>query len=137
MARILVIDDDPQVRAMMAQMLERSGHEVRVAADGEAGLRNLREAPADLAIVDVFMPSRDGLEVIAELRQELPALPVIAISGGMTARDSARLTRDVLQVAERSFGAARVLAKPIGWKQLVDAVDAVLGGSKVDPTMGD
>jgi CheY-like chemotaxis protein len=127
MARLLVIDDDPQVREMIGQMLERVGHEVRVAADGDAGLRSLRESPVDLAIVDVFMPSRDGLEVIAELRQERPALPVIAISGGLTTRDPASLTRDVLQVAEHSFGAARVLAKPIGWKQLVDAVDEVLG----------
>jgi DNA-binding response OmpR family regulator len=136
MARLLVIDDDPQVRAMMGQMLERAGHEVRVAADGDAGLRSLREAPADLAIVDVFMPTRDGLEVIAELRHERPALPVIAISGGLTTRDSARLTRTVLQVAEDSFGAARVLAKPIGWRELVAAVNEVLEAAAIDPTDG-
>jgi CheY-like chemotaxis protein len=136
MARILLVDDDPQIRAMMRQRLERAGHEVRVAADGDAGLRSLRAFPADLAIVDVFMPSRDGLEVILELRQERPALPVIAISGGMTAHDSARLTRHVLEVAEHSFGAARVLAKPIAWKLLVETVDELLAASGRAPAGG-
>lgn len=64
MARILVIDDDGQVRGAIRRILERAGHTVLDAADGEMGMRAHREGPADLIITDIFMPERDGIETI-------------------------------------------------------------------------
>lgn len=60
MARILVIDDDGQVRGAIRRILERAGHTVLDVADGEAGIRVYRERPTDLIIRDIFMPERDG-----------------------------------------------------------------------------
>src|SRR5260370_16043486 len=82
MARILVMDDDGVIRAAVRRILESAGHEVLEAADGAAGLRLHREQGADLVVVDIFMPGRDGVEVIRALRQEAPLAKVVAISGG-------------------------------------------------------
>src|SRR5690348_15443806 len=62
MARILVIDDEPQVLVVVEQMLRSAGHDVVLAADGREGLRRYREGPHDLIICDLFMPELDGLE---------------------------------------------------------------------------
>src|SRR5438045_9784306 len=82
MARILVIDDDAQVRGAVRRILERAGHTVEDVGDGNAGLRAHRERPADLIITDIFMPERDGIETIRQLRRESPQVKIIAISAG-------------------------------------------------------
>ncbi|HYT83054.1 MAG TPA: response regulator [Gemmatimonadales bacterium] len=72
MARILVIDDDGQVRRAVRRILERVGHAVVDVADGEAGMRAHRERPADLIVTDIFMPEQDGIETIQQVRREFP-----------------------------------------------------------------
>ena len=72
MARIHVIDDDGQVRGAVRRILERAGHTVLDAADGEAGIRVQREQPTNLIITDIFMSERDGIETIRQLRREFP-----------------------------------------------------------------
>src|SRR5437879_11210415 len=69
-ARILVMDDDGTLRGAIRVALEAAGYEVMEAADGQAGLRLQREQGADLVLVDIFMPERDGLEVVCALRAE-------------------------------------------------------------------
>jgi len=70
MARILLIDDDDQVRGAIRRILERAGYTVVDAPDGAAGIRAQREQPADVIITDIFMPQQDGIETIRQLRRE-------------------------------------------------------------------
>src|SRR5437588_215958 len=100
MTRILVIDDDALLRGAIRVVLESAGYEVLEAGDGNAGLRLYREPGADLLVVDLFMPERDGLEVIRAVRAEAPQAKIIAMSGGSS------LQLDLLDAAA-AFGAAR------------------------------
>jgi len=80
-ARILVVDDDKAVRLLLRAVLERRGHAVVEAADGDEGLRCYRAAPTDLVITDIQMPVMDGLQMIKALRGAFPTAKIIAISG--------------------------------------------------------
>src|SRR3954462_3398936 len=82
MTRILVIDDDEQFRCAIGEMLAQSHFNVVLAADAEDGLRIFRSEAVDLVIVDIWMPEKDGLETLMELRRIDPKAKVIAISGG-------------------------------------------------------
>lgn len=120
MARILVIDDEDLVRMTVSQMLERDGHTISEAADGQKGLVMLRENPVDLVITDILMPNKEGMETITELRQIYSGLKIIAMSGGGRIRNTG-----FLSVAEK-LGADAVLSKPFRSQQLRDTVNACL-----------
>ncbi|UPK32979.1 response regulator [Bradyrhizobium sp. 186] len=83
MPRILIIDDQKDVRAMFAIVLRVNRYEVVEADGGAAGLRAFTEASFDAAIVDIFLGDISGVDVIATLRERAPALPVVAVSGMM------------------------------------------------------
>ncbi len=121
MARILVIDDDAAVRSTIHRILEREGHEVVEASDGVGGMKAFREHPADLVISDMFMPEKDGMEILRELRRHSPLPKIIVVSGG--GFDG---TVDLRADAEL-MGAARTLGKPFEREELVKAVREVLG----------
>jgi two-component system chemotaxis response regulator CheY len=121
MMRILVVDDDGKVRKAVAAMLQRAGFEVIEADGGEEALRAFREQGADLLLCDLFMPGRDGLEVIRELCREFPGVKIIAMSGG--GFDG---TVDMLPMAWH-LGATGVLYKPFGQATLLAAVERALG----------
>jgi len=123
MARILIIDDEEQMRGMLRQMLERAGYEVIDAADGKEGMKLFRREPADLIITDLLMPEKEGLETIMELRREFPGTKIIAISGG--GREG---ILDFLPAA-RKLGACATLAKPFERQEMLDAVAKALGKS--------
>jgi DNA-binding response OmpR family regulator len=118
--RILVIDDDPAVRGMLAEMLRREGYEVDEAEDGRAGMRRFRDTPAALVITDVVMPEQEGLETLIQLLHESSAVKVIAISGG------GRVGPDAYLNSARTLGAHGILAKPFGREELLTAVRTVL-----------
>jgi DNA-binding NtrC family response regulator len=80
--RILVVDDEEQIRSMLTQMLENEGFVVEVAENGEAGLNLISKHAYDLVITDMIMPVKDGLKLIMELVRDYPDLPILAISGG-------------------------------------------------------
>ena len=120
MARILIIDDDDQLRHMLCQALEQAGYETVEARDGEEGLEHYRATPTDLIITDILMPGREGLETIMELRREVPGVKIIAISGG---GQTGNMT--FLEVA-RYLGAQRALQKPFELRELLNAVREVL-----------
>jgi len=82
MAHILLIDDDEQFRAMLAQMLSLDAHQVSLAGDGEEGLRLAGQLKPDLIITDILMPHKDGIETIMALAEAGSTIPIIAISGG-------------------------------------------------------
>jgi len=107
MARILVIDDEPDIRTLLNDVLTGEGHAVEVAADGREGLAAQRARPANLVITDIFMPEKEGIETIIELQRDFPAIKVIAMSGGGNRARSL----DYLPTASQ-FGAVRTLPKP-------------------------
>ena len=80
MPRILVIDDEEIVRDMLRNLLQHADYEVTEAPDGDEGVRLYQAERPDLLITDVFMPGRNGLEVIKELREEDPDAKIIAIA---------------------------------------------------------
>ena len=121
MKRILVIDDDDQVRSLLRDMLELAGYQVVDAPNGKAGARLYRQSPTDLVITDIFMPEKEGLETIRELRQDFPEVKIIAISGGGRMGDFAYLP------AAEKFGALRTFVKPFDLHQLLSAVRELLG----------
>ena len=120
MATILVVDDDDVFRAALRVILEAAGYAVMEAPDGEAGLRVYREQGADLILVDLFMPKRDGLEMIQALRAMIPQPKTIAMSGGGTIGP-----RDMLAAAA-ALGAARTLRKPFASRDLLAAIEELL-----------
>ena len=93
MAKILVIEDDKIVASIVAKFLSNGGHAVTVANDGDEGLRAVAADVPDLVITDVFMPEKDGLEAIRELREKNPKLPVIAMSGGGSGASGGEILR--------------------------------------------
>ncbi|MFC1673240.1 response regulator [Pseudomonadota bacterium] len=121
MARILVVDDEELVRFALCTILEDNGHEVEEAANGNECLEVLKKAPAfDIAIVDIFMPEKEGTETILELRRDYPDLKLIAISGGGQTGDLS-----YLKVA-KTFGADMILPKPLTESDVVIAVNSLL-----------
>ena len=120
MIEILVVDDDPLMRELLAEWLSAAGYGVRQADTGAAALQMLRSRPAGLLITDMDMPGRDGAETLAEARRMLPELAVIAISGG--ARDGKKSWASTA----REHGAAKTLAKPFEREALLAAVAQVL-----------
>jgi len=120
MARVLVVDDQPEFRRGMLRLLERAGHTAAEAADGAEGLRQFAVQPVDLVVTDLFMPDMDGLEFMRELARRRPGTRVIAISGGGF-MDAA----SILAVAQ-TLGAVRTLSKPIDPPQFLALVEEVL-----------
>ena len=120
MARILVIDDDDNVRLSVKLALEDADYEVDEAADGAEGMRRLRSQPVDLVITDIFMPEKEGLETIDELKRDFPQIKIIAISGG-----GSMDPQEYLQIA-RKLGADRSLLKPFDIDLLVKTADELL-----------
>jgi CheY-like chemotaxis protein len=121
MARLLIIDDDAALRRVVRRLLEHAGHTVFEAADGEAGIRQLRTEPVALVLTDIYMPGEDGIATMRRLRREWPQIKVITMSGGNLA-GPADLNADAA-----AMGAARTLSKPFDAEDLIAAVAEVLG----------
>ena len=125
MARILVIDDDSDVRALICGDLRSAGHDVTAAADGAQGLALQRQSPAELVVTDIFMPEKEGIETIRELKQEYPAVKIIAISGG--GRLAPRyFTTHELDVVASELGVCAVLHKPFESSELLSTIESAL-----------
>ena len=119
MARILIIDDNEQLRAFCREVLEAEGHVVDDAPDGDVGVQMFNEHPSDMVLCDIFMPNKDGIETIQELTAQYFGVKIIAISGG------SRHLPDFLPFARR-LGAMSALAKPFGYTDLLDAIHGAL-----------
>lgn len=116
MALILVVDDEPLMRRTIRAGLEKAGHQVEEAQDGEEGLRRFTELRPDLVITDIVMPEREGVETIRAIRAASPNTPIIAMSGGGSA--GAMLFLDIAD----KLGATRTLPKPIRNAELLATV---------------
>ena len=122
--RILVADDDASIRSTLGQMLTIAGYEVILATDGSEAMRLWRERGADLFIVDLFMPEKDGVETIVELREHSRSVPIIVMSGGGGAK-----RMDLLPDA-KLLGATVTIEKPFLPAEMMQLVDTVLLGSR-------
>ena len=120
MSRILIIDDDRFVRTSIRAVLESAGYEIQDTGDADTGIAAQKEQPFDLAIIDLIMPQKEGLETIRELKAEFPELPIIAISGG------GEIVRKNFIEAAQLFGAGATLEKPFGGEELLSTIEALL-----------
>jgi CheY-like chemotaxis protein len=121
MIRILVIDDEALVRDFIRQILETEHYQVSEAADGEEGLACVRTSPVNAAIVDIFMPNKEGIETIRTLQRDYPHIKIIAISGG-----GAKGRVEPPLEAALTFGAHKALMKPFSSEELLTVVHAAL-----------
>ncbi|MBI5693494.1 MAG: response regulator [Verrucomicrobia bacterium] len=119
MSRILLIDDDDALRTVLARALTQAGYEVVEANEGRRAVECLRRSPVDVVVTDLIMPGQEGIETIMQLRRDHPALPVIAMSGGMAN------SPHYLDLARR-LGARRTLQKPFLVEDIVLALRSVL-----------
>jgi DNA-binding NtrC family response regulator len=120
MKRILVIDDDTQMREMLRKVLERAGYEVEDAADGKIGTKIHRQEPVDLVVTDLIMPEKEGIETIREFRRDFPQLKIIAISGG------GRIGANGYLSMAKTMGAHRIFSKPFDLKTFSETVKELL-----------
>ena len=121
MARILIIDDNPEIVAILKETLEDAGYEVMVADNGRSGLALHRARRTDVVITDIFMPVQDGIETILELRRDDPDVKIIAISGGGVFANLTYLP------AAKQLGAVHSISKPFDCEEVVSAVRTLLG----------
>ena len=128
MARILVVDDEPHILEVVRAYLERDGHDVATATDGDAALAHARDGATDLIVLDVMLPGRSGFEVLRELRRSGSAAAVVML----TARDEV-----IDRVAGLEIGADDYLTKPFEPRELVARVGAVLRRTKPDEPAGE
>ena len=117
MARILLAEDDDQMRAFLARGLRRAGHSVDAVGDGEAGLVRSRNAEYDLLLADVVMPGIDGVELARRMAARRPGIRVMFITGF-----AAVAVADDRLAAHRT----RILAKPFHLRHLIAEIDALL-----------
>jgi CheY-like chemotaxis protein len=120
--RILIVDDEPDVRLSLQLALEVAGYKVAIAANGHEALDQQRREPADILITDIFMPESDGIETIAGFRKEFPQTRIVVVSGA-----SRRPRGDYLEAA-RMVGADLTLKKPIDIDKLIGQLRALAPG---------
>ncbi len=125
MARILVVDDDERIRTTFRMLLEGAGYEVEEAHDGNAAMKCFAQCRVDLAITDILMPEKDGIEVMLAIRRMVPRVKVLAISGGGRIEPSFYLTM------AKHLGADAVLVKPVDKETLLKTVASLLEGTGV------
>jgi len=128
MARVLVVDDHRDSRELMAVMLETAGHQTVLVGDGDEAIAALREGPVDVALVDIFLPVRNGIEVIREIRRDFPRVKIVAVSAGwgpetLPGREQ-YCDLGVLSRA-RDLGAEGALPKPLSQDALLALVDGL------------
>ena len=126
MSRILLVEDDVALRTSVRQILERSGYEVRVAADGAAGVRELESSTFEVVLLDIGLPFVDGWRILGTLEgKRLPSVIVISARG--EERDKVRAL---------DLGADDYLAKPFGADELLARIRVVMRRAQPAPGPG-
>ncbi len=121
MAHIVVVEDNADLRLIVAHILKGAGHSVTEASDGSEILEILAKQPADLVLTDIVMPNQEGIQTIVQIRRHYPNLKIIGMSSGGSEGDG-----HYLEMA-REFGAHATLAKPFSKGKLLEVVDALIG----------
>jgi DNA-binding response OmpR family regulator len=115
-ARVLVVDDEADIRSLLRELLGRAGYDVAEASDGRAGLRALYDSPPDLVVLDVNMPELDGFQTLERIR-DLSDVPVLML----TARAA-----ELEKVRGLKSGADDYVTKPFGRQEILARVEALL-----------
>jgi DNA-binding response OmpR family regulator len=119
--KILVVDDEPEVRQLMEHFLTERGYEVRIAENGRLGLEALETFTPDVVLLDMHMPEMDGLETLKQLAVRAPSLPVIMVTVNDDMETTARLLR---------MGAADYVPKPFNLDYLEQAINIQLSATR-------
>ncbi len=130
MPSVLVIDDEPDVRDSIRQVLTRVGFQVVTADNGEAGVQAFYSEPPDVVIVDIIMPRKNGIEVIKKIREAYPGARIVAITGGgnfgpFGYKPGTLVTEAYLASATES-GADAVMMKPFHRTELITLVRSLV-----------
>jgi len=130
MPSVLVIDDEPDVRDSIRQVLGRVGFDVQTSPDGIAGVEDYLNRPPDVVIVDIIMPRSSGLDVIKKIRGDFPGARILAITGGgnfgpLGYKPCTLVTAAYLASATQS-GADAVMTKPFHRTELIDVVRSLV-----------
>jgi DNA-binding NtrC family response regulator len=125
MAKVLIVDDDSSMRIALTRILIAADHDVIVAADGLKGLAAYRAVPADVVVIDLVMPNKEGLETIIELRREFPQAAIIAMSG--------HRRMDLMLRTAKLLGAVLTLEKPFEPEALLALIDEATPRSPSSP----
>ncbi|HET6963482.1 MAG TPA: response regulator transcription factor [Acidimicrobiales bacterium] len=125
-ARLLIVDDDPEIRTMLSRILTDEGYRVAEMADGEALLKAMNEQPPDLVLLDVMLAAEDGMDVLANLRRKSD-VPVIML----TARG-----KELDRVLGLKLGADDYVVKPFSPSELTARIASVLRRTSRRPDSG-
>ncbi len=120
-AKILVVDDNPDVLNLLRQVITQAGHAVRVATDGDQALKLAAREDFDLLITDLIMPGKEGVETILAFRKKYPRTRIIAMSGGGNTASA----QDLLGIVQ-CMGVASTLAKPFSRDELLTRINGEL-----------
>ena len=119
--RILVVDDEPAIRELASRALTTAGAEAVTAGSAREALAAMEARPFDLAIIDIVMPDKEGVETIVEFKKRWPDCKIIAISGG------GRVGPEIFLTLAAAFGADVTMRKPLSFAQLVQSAAVLLG----------
>jgi CheY-like chemotaxis protein len=122
-ARVLILEDNDDFRSLLQSKLESEGFEVAAVPDGTRALELMARQPPDVVLTDLFMPDKDGIETILEIRARYPRARIIAMSGWQS-----RAKSDYLTVA-REIGAVQTFRKPFELQEMVQALRQLANGS--------
>ncbi len=125
MAKILIIDDEPLIRNTLRWGFEKAEYEVIEACNGEEGIEQYNKNLPDLVIADIFMPVKEGLSTIIELRKNYPDAKIIVMTGGINVDYSNHQKSGILSTAMQ-IGAIRTFSKPFDISDMVNAVNKIL-----------
>ena len=117
--KILVIDDEERIRAVIIQKLAKSGYKLHQAENGKEGVKVVQQEQIDLVITDILMPEQEGIETVLYLKKNNPDIKIITIS--------APSNNNYLKITEH-LGAERSFEKPLNLAELADVVAELLAG---------
>ena len=125
MTKVMIIDDEEDIRIVLNEIFVRAGFDVAVASNGEDGLNLLREQGADLVITDIIMPGSDGVETAYDIRMEFPKTKIIVMSGGGNIApqeyEPNAITTSAYLASAAAIGADLTLTKPFDRDELIKA----------------
>jgi DNA-binding NtrC family response regulator len=114
--KILVVDDDEQIREILRMWFEKAGFNVLEAAEGKAAVEVHKKSPVDMLVCDLIMPGQEGIETITQFKHHFPEVGIIAISGG------GRIGPDAYLPIASSLGAWKVYKKPLSIAQMIEDI---------------
>ena len=119
--KVVVIDDDAQIRRVIELKLRTRGYEVITAVNGKEGLNLIKSKQPDVVITDIIMPEKEGIEVITELQRDFPSVKIIVISGG------GRVGPEEYLNLAKTMGLKHTFIKPFTCNEILEAVNELVG----------